>query len=99
MIHFNKACYCAIGANVTVSGRRSANANDERVITDGSWYDNYTHNDPAELADVFCTNNENDGISERWIQLDLENSYVVCAVDIYNRIGKLLGKWKYYTTM
>lgn len=91
MLHFNKACYCAIGTNVTASDQRHT-TKDARVITDGSWSDNYTRGNPDERTAVFCTNNEMDGSSERWIQLDLEKSFVIRAAYIYDRVGMLLKK-------
>ena len=76
------------GKNANTSGVGFTGSADIRQITDGSWKDAYVHNEIDELADLFCTNNGRHGESERWIQVDLEKSVVICAVDFYNRAGK-----------
>lgn len=74
------------GKNViTASGKWNLSP-DMGVLTDGLWLEDYLRGGMADMADVFCTNNDNEGC-EKWIQFDLEQSYVICRVGMVFKIN------------
>ena len=59
----------------------------EGVITDGEWQDTYTMKSELEKSHLY---NSSDLLEEMWVQIDLGQERLVCAVNVYSRRGKYL---------
>ena len=57
------------------------------VITDGEWQDTYTMESELEKSHLYKSS---DLLEEMWVQIDLGQERLVCAVNVYSRRGKYL---------